>query len=211
MSERLEERAPLRVTLESGLKTRLRPLGPEDIRRVQEAWHLLSDESKRNRYWNRQNEMSEELASALVTTDSANHLAWIALHESDDDFPGYGGASLWRDEENPESAEITFTIGDTWQREGLASLFFSLLWFEGWQIGIREITGVARPRNAAIRDWWDSLGGELSIRSGHLHFRFPLEAPEMFRQRVAYEMPPSSRRVAVAEWLQEWESVSSSS
>ncbi|MDF1824714.1 MAG: GNAT family N-acetyltransferase [Verrucomicrobiales bacterium] len=200
----LSEHAPLFATLESGLVVRLRPIGIDDLERVHQAYELLSAESRMNRFWEKPKEINSSRAKALVDTNDRNHIAWIALHESDDTFPGYAGASIWRDPENPTHAEITFTVADRWHRQGLATLLFSILWLEAWHQGIRHFHATARLGNIAILSWWESVGGSISDHAHHREFSFELEAPSHFLQKIPYEMPPSNRRIELAEWMAFW-------
>jgi GNAT superfamily N-acetyltransferase len=115
---------------------------------------------------------------------------------------------VWRDPRNPERAEIAFTVADEWQRKGLATLLFSILWIEGRESGIREYHGTARRRNLAILHWWEGIGGNIRTFGRHHEFSFPLESPDSFLQKVAFEMPPSPERVVLADWLAEWNDLS---
>lgn len=47
----LRNKAPLIVTLESGLVVRLRPIHEGDTARIRQAYGLLSEESRMNRFW----------------------------------------------------------------------------------------------------------------------------------------------------------------
>jgi RimJ/RimL family protein N-acetyltransferase len=193
--------APIDLVLENGLAVRLRPLVAEDSSRVDAAYGLLSEESRRNRFWAAPTVLSEDRKTALTSTDEWEHLAWIAIDPEDDLFPGYAGASFWRDPAETDRAEISFTVADAWQRSGLATLLFAVLWHEGWQIGVRRFHGICRHSNVAMRSWWRGVGG--SVRTGRhgCELDFDLEAPAGFVHRVSYEMPPSPRRVEAAEWL----------
>lgn len=126
------------------------------------------------------------------------------MRPDDDNFPGYGGASYWRESGDPTRAELAFTVADSWQRRGIASLLFSLLWFEGWQAGVRQFFGFCRLQNTAMANWWRQMGG--TVESAHRRYELllDLQSPDSFIERVGFEMPPSVRRVEVAEWLAKW-------
>jgi len=203
----LSRAAPFDVELESGLAVRLRPVVPEDSARIDAAYELLSEDSRRNRFWAAPRSLSSSRKRDLTRTDEWDHLAWIALRPEDESFPGYAGASFWRDPLEPGRAELSFTVADAWQRTGLGTLLFSVLWHEGWSLGVRHFHGVCRSGNLAMRAWWRGIGGEVRPARHHCELDFPLESPASFRERVSYEMPPMSRRVEIAEWLEHWSEI----
>jgi len=149
--------------------------------------------------------LSENNAARLADADGADHLSWIALDPADEAFPGFGGASYWRDPDHPARAELSFTIADAWQRRGLATLLYSILWFEGWKNGVRHFTGQCRKSNLAMVGWWIEMGGRTKEGNRHIDLDLPLEDPEVFLERIAYEARPSYRRIEVASWLRDWQ------
>jgi len=200
----LRAHAPLDRVLDDGLSVRLRPIVPDDRERILRAYDLLSEESRLNRFWERPARLSENNAARLANADGADHLSWIALDPGDEAFPGFGGASYWRDPEHPTRAELSFTIADAWQRRGLATLLYSILWFEGWKNGVRHFTGECRKSNLAMVGWWTEMGGRTKEGNRHIDLDLPLEDPDFFLERIAYEARPSYRRIEVASWLLDW-------
>lgn len=199
----LSRKAPFPVQLDDGTIPRLRPVNGGDRERIRRAYELLSPVSRRNRFWEQKDHLSEERADSLSSTDDQDHLAWVALHEADDDFPGYGGASSWRDPQNPARAEISFTVADKMQRSGLGTLL-SILWYEGWQRGIREFHGIGRKENLPLAEWFSSLGAEVSYGVRHLEVRLALISPEELVAQVEYGPRARPRRVILADWMQDW-------
>ncbi len=206
-STSLADRAPLDRRLSDGMGVRLRPIIPQDRERIQRAYALLSEASRYQRFWERPPQLREAHAERLSSTDGKDHVGWIALNPEDADFPGFGGASYWRCREDPTQAEVALTIADAWQRRGLATLLFSVLWFEGWREGIRTFTGQCLRQNRAIRRWWQEMGGQMVEESRLCRLRLDLEAPDILLQRIAFEIRPGPRRVEVAEWMRDWQAV----
>lgn len=200
----LSDQAPLSVELPDGPNVLLRPLVRDDVARVRRAYAMLSPESRMHRFWEKPSELSDSRAESLADTDGIDHIAWIAIPPVDERLPGYAGASFWRDPEAPERAELAFTVADAWQRRGFGTLLFSVLWLEGWRVGIRTFFGFCRPVNTGMIEWWRSVGGNAVAGPRQVELELPLEAPGRFLERVAYEMPPSPRRVEIAEWLRSW-------
>jgi RimJ/RimL family protein N-acetyltransferase len=205
VSGALRSHAPLERVLDDGLAVRLRPVVPDDHGRILRAYDLLSEESRLNRFWERPANLSDNRAARLSNTDDADHVSWIALDPADDAFPGFGGASYWRDPVHPGCAELSFTIADAWQRRGLATLLYSILWFEGWKNGVRHFTGECRKSNLAMVRWWTAMGGRIEEGSRHVDLDLPLENPEFFLERISYEARPSYCRIEVATWLRDWQ------
>lgn len=160
-----------------------------------------------NRFWERPRRLSEHHAERLVRVDGSDHLAWIALDPSDEGFPGFGGASFWREPDDPTSAEVALTIADAWQRRGLATLLFSILWFEGWSLGIRRFTGQCRKGNRAMVAWWAGLGGGVREESRHWDLVLDLDSPAAFVERVGFDLRAGYRRIELGGWLRDWNSV----
>jgi len=196
--------APLDLSLEDGLAVRLRPIVRSDETRVQRAYELLSEDSRINRFWEKPIGLSVSRAARLTDTDETSHVAWIALRPGDDDFPGYAGASFWREPEDPSKAELAFTVADAWQRRGLATLLFSILWYEGWICGVRHFHGSCRLKNVAMAEWWHGMGGVVSTADRHHQLSMVLVSPQDFVNKVAYEMSSSYRRVETADWMRKW-------
>lgn len=199
----LRDIAPLSLEV-GGIETSLRPLDRDDLGRARRAYSMLSVESRMNRFWEKPRELSPSRAEALTDTDNHNHVAWVALPVDDQETPGFGGASFWRNENEPTRAEIAFTVGDPWQRSGFATLLFSILWFDGWRTGLRHFEGYCRPENTAMASWWESIGGAVEEQRRQFELHFELKAPENFVSQVGFGMPTGLRQVDVAEWMQRW-------
>jgi RimJ/RimL family protein N-acetyltransferase len=200
----LRSKAPLEVILGEDFPVRLRPIVRSDEERVHRAFELLSPDSRMNRFWEKSREISAARAKNLTDTDESDHVAWIALCPDDEDFPGYAGASFWRDREDSSRAELAFTVADEWQRSGLATLLFSVLWFDGWQLGIRTFHGSCRIQNLAMAEWWEGVGGNVERGSREFRLSLDLVLPEHFLEQVSYGMPCSYRQIEVAFWMKKW-------
>jgi len=200
----LRDEAPFDLALDDGLRVSLRPIVKGDEARVQRAYELLSEDSRMNRFWEKPKELSISRAARLTDTDDSVHVAWIAIRPDDEDFPGYAGASFWRDAADGSRAELAFTVADAWQRRGLATLLFSILWFDGWFCGVRHFYGSCRLRNVAMAEWWHDIGGVVEAGQRTYHLSLDLISPEALVHQVSYGMAPSYRLVETANWLRQW-------
>lgn len=195
--------APIERTLDDGLRVKLRPVSQDDLARVQPAYELLSEESRLNRFWEKPAALSPSLAASLTDTDDPAHVAWIARCPDDESFPGYAGASFWRDRDDGDRAELALTVVDAWSRRGLATLLFSILWFDGWRSGVRQFYGSCRLSNLAMVEWWQSMGGFVDPAGRHHQLTLDLIAPEDLVNEATYGMP-SPRRLEAAGWMRQW-------
>ena len=204
MAKTIQEIAPIAVEID-GVLANVRPLEKRDFDRVRKAYSMLSEESRMNRFWEKPRELSSSRAESLTNTDNRDHIAWFALpRDENDPIPGFGGASFWRDETDSDRAELAFTVGDPWQRRGFATLLFSLLWFEGWRMGLRQFHAVCRIDNTAMVAWWKGMGGQIEEGRRQYELSLELESPEKFVERVSYGIPTSPRQVDLAEWMTVW-------
>lgn len=201
----LYEQQPLDVELAPGFPVRLRTMRREDGARVHRALAMLSDKSRRNRFWDTTLNMTEEMARKLTDTDDQDHLGWIALPvDEDSKIPGYAGASFWRDAPGSDRGELTLTVLDDFQRQGFGALLLSVLWFEAWHSGVRHFTGVGHRDNEMIRRWWRSAGGSVTPLAGHYDLLLDLEEPATFATRVEYDLHAGTVASEVARWFRVW-------
>jgi len=200
----LRRRMPFTVTGGGGFAIRLRVVTSEDRARIQRAYSLLSDRSRLNRFWSTAKEMNEELAGRLARTNEADHLSWIALDPEDDDFPGFGAASLWIDRAHPTQAEVSLTIADAWQHRGLGTLLFSLLWFEGWELGVRRVFAFGRAGNHEMHAWWTQMGGQVAVVGTGLEMTLDLMPPADLVHQAGFDLHATNSMVDLAGWMQQW-------
>lgn len=205
---RLRDVSPIQVELNRDLHALLRPIDASDTERAKRAYEHLSPESRRNRFWTTAKSLDHQLAARLTNTDDSEHIAWMALADcNDDSFPGYAAASLWRDPDCPEEAEFAMTVIDQWQRHGFGSLLFSVLWQEGWSLGIRRFTGFARLGNLAMCRWWQAIGGEIHTTRNQHELAYDLSAPDAYVNEIGFDLHATEHQVEVANWLSHWQKV----
>jgi len=202
--QQLRSQTPIPVELGDDFRVQVRPIVGTDRERIHRAYELLSERSRLNRFWTTAVQMSDGLAGQLAATNDCDHIGWIALDPEDDEFPGFGAASLWIEKDDPTRAETSLTVADCWQRKGLGTLLYSLLWFEGWEMGVRHIYGVGRAGNHEVRSWWESLGGEVKSTSTSVEILMDLVSPEKLVQRVSWDVHASDRQVDLAGWMKLW-------
>lgn len=148
----------LTLSLEDGTPLRVRSIRPEDRDFIGEAFRRLSPESRYFRFWTRVRDLNPRLVEEICTPDQKDHVAWVARHVSREDIPGVGGGSFWRLKDDPEAAEVSFTVADEFQGRGVGTLLLAFLWEHALTLGIRRFVGHVLHENISMRAWWDALG-----------------------------------------------------
>ncbi len=204
----LSDHAPLELEVRLGLKAVVRPVVPEDKVRAEEAYRLLSPESRKNRFWNNTLHLSDNQLEHLTKPQDGDHHSWIAVEaDPQSRLPGFGAASFWRDKADPKGAEFAATVLDQWQRQGIGTLLLSILWHEAWHLGIRHFWGIARLEHHAVCHWWESAGGVVETHPMHHELKMELSSPESFVSRRQYQLHIGSAEAELVEWFRKWHEV----
>lgn len=148
----------LHTVLEDGTPLLLRSLRPEDRDDVAAAFRGLSPDALYFRFWSRFREVNPRLIEQLCSPDQKNHIGWAILHQTRDDVPCVAGASLWRLKDDPQAAEVSFTVADEFQGRSLGTLLLAVLWEHALSLSIRRMVGYVLRENLAMRAWWSALG-----------------------------------------------------
>ncbi|WP_395738421.1 GNAT family N-acetyltransferase [Prosthecobacter sp.] len=149
-----------RLLLRDQLPVILRPLTPDDRERIADAFRRLSPESTYFRFWTRVHGANPKFIERLCTDDQGQHRTWVIVIENNDDIPGLGGGSYWRLDGNEECAEVSFTVADEFQGQGVGTLLLAVLWEEAREAGIRQFVANVLDENHVMLTWWASLGAE---------------------------------------------------
>jgi RimJ/RimL family protein N-acetyltransferase len=155
------------LCLEDGTPVLLRALTPADKDAIAEAFRRLSPESRYFRFWTRFRELNPKFIEELCSPDQQDHVAWAVVHQQREDIPGLGGASFWRVKNDPECAEVSFTVADEFQGKGVGTLLLAMLWLHAQALGIRRFIGAILNENIGMRAWWDALGATAEERQRH--------------------------------------------
>lgn len=163
------------VHLEDGTAVLLRLFVPSDREAVQEAFRRLSRDSRYYRFWSRQESVPDSLLNSFLNAEPGLHETWAAQDPLKPDEPGMGGGSFWRSKTDSSAAEISFTVADECQHQGVGTLLLAVLWLRAELSGIREFHGYALSDNYAVLDWFRALGAAPKLEHGHFHFVLALD------------------------------------
>ena len=171
----MSERNGWQTTLADGTGVILRRISPEDREALAEAYRRLSPEARYYRFWSRVRELNGRLLDQLAAPPSEGHVAWAAFPKQPSDEPGLGAGSFWRLGDDPDLAEMSFTVADEWRHRGLGSLLLAALWHDATARGVRAFVGHALADNFAATDWFSALGAVGSVTAGQIRWVLPLD------------------------------------
>lgn len=179
----------------------LRPIVPEDRELAAEAFARLSAESRLHRFWMNGPELPPGQLQNLTAAPGKDHVGWVAIDPSPEaEFPAFGAASWWRDGRDPALAEMSFTVADAWQGQGIGTLLLAVLWMEAWQGGIDRLFAVINAANVRAADWFARLGAGVWPGTGQFDVLLALAKPSEVADAAfaeAWRSPASRHRLAL--------------
>lgn len=190
-SSAMKDRLELR--LRDGTPVIVRPLMEGDRKLVAEAYRRLSPEARYQRFWTRTGEMlGDTMLDRLIDQDASQHMTW-ALLDPARSFPPVGGASWWRNPDQPSEAEISLMVLDNDQRRGIGTLLLAVMWLSAYRAGIEEIVGYTLVDNRRAAKWLRDCGGTGTWDGYKLAFRWRLDDLD--------SLPETSAATDLAQWL----------
>ena len=183
----------LELTLRDGTPVIVRPLIEEDRALVAEAYRRLSPEARYQRFWTRTGEMlGKKMLDRMLDQDRTNHMTW-ALLDPARRFPGVGGASWWRNPENPAEAEISVMVLDDDHRRGIGTLLFAVMWITAFRAGVEQMVAYTLVENHRAAKWIRDCGGGGGGDGDKLVFRWDLNNLDA--------LPETPAATDLASWL----------
>jgi GNAT superfamily N-acetyltransferase len=165
----------LRVVLRDGTRCMIRPIRPDDKERLRVGMQRLSRESRYHRFNAHVDRLTPAQLRYFTEIDYSGHMAWVALGEDGDDWPGMGVARYIRLRDEPEVAEAALTVLDDFQGRGLGTVLFGLLVRSAIEAGITTLRNYVQAGNRPMMDMLMELGGEVTdVGSGLLQVDYPL-------------------------------------
>jgi len=132
----------------------VRPLRPENKRRLSDGMERMSPESRFMRFVTSKPGLSRSERAYLTEVDQENHIAWGALAGLPDaDGPSEVGIAVGRSirlGEEPKVGECAVAVVDEWQGCGLGTLLLGVLAEHAAKSGIELFRGYLRTYNQAM-------------------------------------------------------------
>jgi RimJ/RimL family protein N-acetyltransferase len=136
--------------LEGGTRVVIRPIAPGDKERLVNGLRQLSEESIRKRFLAAKPRFSRAELRYLTEIDGINHIALVAVLESDPDQL-VAVARCVRLPDRPATAEMAIVVGDPWQGQGLGRELAQRLADAALAVGIRRFAATMLGDNEAAR------------------------------------------------------------
>ena len=187
LSDRLE------LLLRDGTPVIARPLIPEDRPELAEAYRRLSPAARYNRFWTHTGEVvGEKMLSRVLDQNPAVHVSWTVLDLSREFCP-LGGASWWRNPEQPAEAEISLIVLDAEQGRGIGTLLLALMWLTAFRAGVGVMVGHVLTENRQAAGWMRDCGATGAWDGYKLTYHWNLNDLEA--------LPETRAAAELAEWL----------
>jgi RimJ/RimL family protein N-acetyltransferase len=129
-----------------GTQLYVRHIKPSDKDLIAKGWLELSEESQRKRFLAPKPRLTSRDLEYLTEIDGHNHVALVALRMDAPDRI-VGVARFVRLPDDPESAEVAFTVADDMQGKGIGKQLSILLADEARGRGIRRFTAAVLADN----------------------------------------------------------------
>lgn len=147
---------PIPVQVRSGDWFYLRPVLPGDVERTLKGPVEFSNETLYRRFQSVR-KPTKALLEYLFEVDYANHFVWVLTEGALG--PVVADARFVR-EDDPETAEVAFTVGDDYQGRGIGTILLDALVVSAGYLGVERFTARVLADNYAMRRILNRLGAE---------------------------------------------------
>jgi acetyltransferase len=156
--------------LRSGKQVAIRPIRPDDGRRLEVAYEHLSQESKYRRFLAAKPHLTSADTRYLVNVDGRHHVALVAIAADDPELI-LGVARFVRHGDDARVAELAIVVGDEFQRQGLGTELLDRLAGCARDVGVTRFRGtmLAENRGAQRLVRRAARGGTRERARGYIH------------------------------------------
>ena len=181
MSEETASPPAVHVVIDGGLELLLRPLRPDDKRRIAQAFERLSPETRYRRFFAPLPRLSEQDLRYLTEVDHHDHEALAAVNPENGAIVG---VARYVRSDDPTEAEVAVVVGDPWQGRGVATALLQRLVARAREEGIDHFVALVMSDNTDALELFRHLApGSSHTRrsaSGHTELVMGLPDPERF-------------------------------
>lgn len=136
----------------------LRPIRVQDRAMQGQFFVELSDEARFDRFMGATSGVSPSMLRVLSDVLPGQHEAVMAVTSVDGNRTMVAEARYVRDADNPANAEFAITVGDQWQRQGLARRLMKAIEQSACENGIEKLIGITLKSNHAMITLANRLG-----------------------------------------------------
>ncbi len=180
MSEAAPAQFSQQALLRNGTPVLIRAIRPDDRQRIIDAFHKLEPETIYTRFFSAKKSLSEADLSRIDASDFVHAVALVAtIGEGADEIIIGGGAYTVLDRPGePPTAELSFTIEEDYQGQGLSGLFMRLLTQIGRERGICRFEAEVLEGNTPMLKVFQRSGLPMHsrIEDGVVHVEMVLDA-----------------------------------
>jgi RimJ/RimL family protein N-acetyltransferase len=192
----VEERTA-EVPLADGGRIVVRPIVPEDKEALVRGFERLSARSRRFRFFQSRDSLTDEEIAYLTEIDYVDHFAWVAIDPEEGEGSGVGVARYIRSPGEPDVAEPAITVVDDHQGRGIGGTLLALLAESAVSNGIHRFRAEVLGDNTEVMQRIGDLARVTPLGEGVLSVELDLPiATGGFRSSSGYEL---LRRVAAGE------------
>jgi RimJ/RimL family protein N-acetyltransferase len=174
-----EAAASKHVVVDGSFEVLLRPIRPDDKRRLAQAFERLSSETRYRRFFSPVDRLSEQDLRYLTEIDHHDHEAIAAVNPENGMIVG---VARYVRSEVPTEAEVAVVVGDPWQGHGVATALLQQLVARAREAGIDHFVALVLSDNTEALDLFRHLapGGSHTrgSASGHTELVMALPEPE---------------------------------
>ncbi|MEA2350328.1 MAG: hypothetical protein QOG41_2278 [Thermoleophilaceae bacterium] len=163
------------VELRDGRTVLVRPISPDDKELLSDAFHRLSEESRRRRFLTPATELTAEDLHYLTEVDHNRHEAMVAIDPASGRL--VGSARYVQVPRERDAAEVAVAVADDWQRRGVATALLAALSGRARENGVERFRAYVSSDNSVVLDALDRAGGT-SSRSESGEIEFNVEVPQ---------------------------------
>ena len=160
-----------RLKTHTGTTVSVRPIRPDDARRLVAFHQSLSPRTVYMRFFSPHPKLTEREVHRFTHVDYADRLALIAELEGD-----LVGVARYDRLAGTTEAEVAFVVADNWQHHGIAAELLELLARAAWLCGIDTFTAATLPDNRDMLHVFRHSRFDVTthVGGGVVEVRFPI-------------------------------------
>jgi RimJ/RimL family protein N-acetyltransferase len=177
MSGKTVTEGPQRVIVGDGLELLVRPLQPDDKRRLAQAFDRLSPETRYRRFFAPLRKLSDQDLRYLTEVDHHDHEALAAVNPENGMIVG---VARYVRADDPREAEVAVVVGDPWQGRGVATALLQRLVLRAREEGIDHFVALVMSDNTDALELFRHIapGNSRTRRSASGHTELVMALPD---------------------------------